>query len=218
MAINKTFAVLGCGRFGLNLALTLAEQGAEVLVVDKDEEKINMITEYVTYAVQADVSHEGALDGIGLSNVDVAIVALSSNFEASILATSICNDKGIETIISKAKNERHERILNQIGATKVVLPEKEMGIRLGQSLVERSIHDIIELSDEYSIAEVEVPMEWVGKSLGQIDIRARYNISVIGIIGVGDKNINPNSEDKMREGDRLLVLGCDECIEKIEAM
>lgn len=215
---KESFAVIGCGRFGTNLALTLASLGHEVLCVDSDEDKINDLANYVTYAVQANVSQEGALDGIGLSNVDCAVVGLGSDFEASIMATSICKEKKIPRIVAKARNERHARILRKVGATKVVLPEKEMGIRLAHAMSKRSIFDYIELSQDYSIAEISIPESWVGKKIIDLDIRQAYHVSILGISNADFITINPKPEDAFREGDHIFVIGENEAIVELDQM
>lgn len=218
MKKKNSFAVIGCGRFGGNLAKTLAQLGSEVLVVDKDENTVNELAEYVTYAVQADVGHEGALDEIGLHNVDTAVIATSSNFEASVMATAICKEKGITSIIAKAKSEKHARILEQVGADRTILPEKDMGIRLGHSLSSSAIFDYIELDTDYSIVELIVPKEWVGKSLQELDIRQKYQVNVIGILNKDYSNINPSPSDVFIESDRLLILGSAEKLLEIEGL
>lgn len=218
MSKKLSFAVIGCGRFGGNLAITLAELGHDVLAVDSEEEKVNHLAEYVAFAVHADVGLEGALDQIGLSNVDIAVIAISSDFEASIMATSICRDKGIKEIIAKAKSEHHAKILKQIGATKTVLPEKDMGIRLAHSLSRRSIYEYIELSSDYSIVEMEVPDQWIGRTINQIDLRANFGASVIGVVNQNVTNINPEPGYCFQEEDRMLVLGTQDHILEIEGL
>ncbi len=214
----SSFAVIGCGRFGGNLALTLSQLGNEVLVVDKDENKVNDLAEFVTYAVQADVGQEGALDEIGLRNVDTAVIATSSNFEASIMATAICKEKGIKNIIAKAKSEQHAKILEQVGANRTILPERDMGIRLGHSLSRSSIYDYIELDTDHSIVELVVPDAWIGKSLESLDVRKNYDVSIIGILNTNYSNINPSPDDVFREHDRLLILGTSDKVLEIEQL
>jgi len=215
---KESFAILGCGRFGFNLAVTLSEFGHEVLAVDRNEEIINELGNYVTYAICADIGMEGALNSIGLSNVDCAVIGMSSDFEASIMATAICREKKIPQIIVKSKDERHSTILRQIGATRIVQPEKDMGIRLGHSLSKQSIYEYIELSDEYSIVELKVPDSWLGKSLAELNVRANYDVNIIGIINGSYSNINPSPTDSFRERDHIFILGTAESIMRIEQL
>lgn len=215
---KRSFAIIGCGRFGMNLALSLSEMGYEVLVVDNSQDKINEIAEYVTYAVRADVSQEDALKELGIGNIDCVIVSLSSNFEASVMATSICKELGVDKIVAKAKNDHHGKILKQVGATKIVIPEKDMGIRLAHFLGKPSMYEYIELSGDYSIAEMEVPESWIGKTVEKLNIRAVYNVSVVGILNDDYHNINPAAKDSFRAGDKLLILGTTENLDNIEKL
>lgn len=204
---KKSYAIIGCGRFGSSLAYALSELDQEVLLVDEHEEKVNEMSEYVTYSVCADVSKEGALDNIGLHNVDCAIVAMSSNFEASIMATTICKEKEIATIIAKAKSTLHARILHRVGADKVILPEKEIGTRLAHSLANPSFFEHINMSDEFSMEDFPVPDSWIGKSAYSLKIRSNYKFSIVGIRNAKGFNINPDPAVPFQEGDIIYALG-----------
>lgn len=206
----KSYAVLGCGRFGSSVAMTLSDLGQEVLLVDKDQEIVNDMAQFVTYAVCADVSKEESLDGIGLHNVDCAIIAMSSNFEASIMATSICREKEIPTIIAKAKSTLHRRILHRVGADKVILPEKEIGERLAHSLANPSFYEHVTMSEEYSMEDFPVPEKWLGKSAADLNIRSVNKISIVGIRNGKNFDINPNPKTSFKEGDIIYALGRDE--------
>ncbi len=213
---KKTFAVIGCGRFGASLARELSSMGQEVLAVDKSKEMVDALGEVVTVAVQADVTQEGALDGIGLHNVDTAIIAMSSDFEASVMATTICREKKIHTIIAKAMNERHGRILQRMGAQKLILPEREMGVRLAHSLVEQTIYDRIRMSDQFSVEELALPQSWVNRHLNELNLRTRAQISVVAIQRDGELEINPDPDFYFEEGDVVYALGPNDALERLK--
>lgn len=207
-----SFAVLGLGRFGSNVAKELASLGKEVLVVDYDEDKVNEMAEFVTYGVTADVGQEGTLDGIGISNVDCAIISLTEDFEAALMAVTICKEKEVPYIIAKAMSERHARILLRVGANKVILPEKEMGSRLAHKLAGGSLFDALGESSDYSVSNLPVPDSWIGKTLGDIGVRMIYNVTIIAVQREEDLMLNPATDLTFEVGDRVYVLGKQEDI------
>ncbi len=178
---NKQFAVIGLGRFGSSVAKTLSLLGYEVLAIDSSEHEVQSIVNDVTHAVQVDALDEDALKALGIRNFDVVIVAIGEDVQANILVTVILKEMGVKKIIAKAKNNMHGKVLEKIGADLVVYPEKDMGIRVAYHLVSPNILDFIELSPEYSIIEIAAPSEFLGKSLGQLNLRAQYGMSVIAI-------------------------------------
>lgn len=159
----KQFVVIGCGRFGKSLALKLSELNQEVLVIDQDEDVVNEISPFVNYAVTADVTAEGVLEDLGVQNFDVVIIGMSSNFEASVLVTATAKELGVDTVIAKVKDTLHGKIMTKIGADKVIIPEKETGLRLAHSLTKKSIIDFIEVSEEFSLMEIKAPKNWTNK-------------------------------------------------------
>ncbi|HAE91450.1 MAG TPA: potassium transporter Trk, partial [Tissierella sp.] len=161
----KSFVVIGCGRFGSSIARTLYSLGNEVLAIDSSEEIIKEISEEVTHAVQADVMDETVLMDLGLRNFDVAVVAIGSDIEASIMATLVVKDLGIDKVIAKAQSELHGKVLSKIGADKIIFPERDMGVRVAHNLASTNILDFIELSPDYSILEIAALKEWEEKSL-----------------------------------------------------
>ena len=152
---KKQFLIIGLGRFGSSIAKTIYELGHDVLAIDKDEEKVQEISDYVTHAVQMDSTDESILKTLGVTNFDVAVVTIGSNLQDSVMATLILKELGVKYIIAKANNELHAKVLTKIGADKVVLPERDMGTRVAHNLVSSNILDYIELSEEYSILEIE---------------------------------------------------------------
>lgn len=203
----KQFVVIGCGRFGRNLAFRLSELGQEVLVIDENEDIINDIGQYVTQAVTADVTNEGVLYDLDVQDFDVVIVAMTSNFEASILVTAIVKDMGIDTIIVKARDTLHGEIMMKIGANKVILPEKEAGIRLANYLSKGSVIDFMELSDAYSIIEVQTPEKWIDKELQNLNIRKKAKIKIVGIVKKDETIIDLTQNYKLKKTDNLLIIG-----------
>lgn len=205
--VKKQFAVIGMGRFGISIAKTLSELGFEVLAIDSSEQRTQEVANIVTHVVQADSTDEDALRALGLRNFDVVIVAIGQDIQSSILTTIILKELGARKVIVKAQNELHGKVVKKIGADKVIYPERDMGMRVAHHLISSSIIDYIELSDDHSIVEVRASRAMVGKSLRQLDIRAKYGCNVMGI-KTGDKmNIAPAAEDLIKEDDILVVVG-----------
>lgn len=226
----KQFAVIGLGRFGSSLARKLSEKGHQVLAIDKDGEKVQDASSYVTQSVELDAGDEKGLKAIGIEGVDCVIVSIGGvNLQASILITVILKDIGIKEIIAKAASELHAKVLRKVGATRVVFPEQEMGIRLANSLVSPKILEQIELSRDYSIIETLPPKEFIGKSLRKLEIRARHGITVIAIKekkALGSRkedgeisrviNILPEADYVIKEDEVLVVIGGTKDIEKLK--
>ncbi len=212
----KTFAIIGCGRFGTSIARTLFEIGNEVLAVDKNPELVKSVSEYVTYAVEADVMDESALKEIGLSNFDVVIVSIGSNLEASIMATLIAKELGVSKVVAKAQSEFHGKLLAKIGADKIVFPERDMGARVAHNLTSKNILDYIELSSDFSIIEVAALSSWYDKSLADLRLRNKYGVNVIAIKDGEKVDISPDSNYIIREDNILVVIGPTEAIKQIE--
>lgn len=214
--MEKQFVVIGAGRFGQSVAIKLAEMGNEVMVVDNREEVIQHIADKVTYAVQADATDENAIKALGIRNFDVAIVTIGSNIQSSILITLMVKELGIKQIIAKAQNPQHAKVLYKIGANRVVFPEKEMGIKIAKSLVTSNVLDLIDLANDYSILEIKMNPEWVGKTLVEINMRRKYSISVIATKREGVLNINVSGDYVLLKDDILIVMGHNKDLEKIE--
>lgn len=206
----KQFAVIGLGRFGASVARTLARMGYEVLAVDADVEKVNEITEEVTYAVQVDAMEEEALKSLGLRNFDVVVVAIGQEIKASILVTVMLKEMGVPKIVAKANDELHGRVLQKVGADVVVFPERDMGVRLAHGLVSRNILDQIHLSPDYSIVEVVTPARFIGKTLEESALRQKYGVTVLAIRRGEEIIISPGARQVIQEGDVLVAIGRDE--------
>ncbi|MBX6395600.1 MAG: TrkA family potassium uptake protein [Alicyclobacillaceae bacterium] len=204
------------GRFGSSVAKTLYQMGHEVLAVDSDREVIEDVMDSVTHAVQADATDEHALRALGLRNFDVVVVAIGADIQASILCTLILRELGVPYIVAKAQTELHGKVLAKIGADKVVHPERDMGLRVAHNLVSPNILDYIELSPDYSIAEVAAGPKMVGKTLRELDIRAKFGCNVMAIKRGENINIAPQADDRLREHDVLVVIGSNEDLRRLE--
>lgn len=212
----KQFVIIGCGRFGSSVAKTLYERGYDVMAIDRDEERVQEISEYVTHAVQADATDEHALQDLGISNFDVAIVTIGTNMQASILATALIKEIDVKVIYAKALNELHGRVLERVGADKVIYPEKDMGLRVAQQLTSVNFLDAIAFSKDYSIVEISVMEEWEGNTLKDLQLPNKYGINVIAIKTGEHMNISPYADDVIEKGDVLMVIGDNKDLQKLE--
>ncbi|NBG88576.1 potassium channel family protein [Isachenkonia alkalipeptolytica] len=212
----KQFVVIGCGRFGGSVAKSLSKLGHDVLAIDKDEKIVQNISEHVTHAVQSSGTDEQALHSLGIKNFDVAIISIGTDIQTSILSTLIAKEAGINYIVAKAQGNLHAKVLYKIGADRVVFPEREMGERVAHNLVAHNIIDYIELSKEYSIMELEVPKNWVGKSLIDLDLRVKHGINVMAIKHDEEINISPEADDELDHDDILVVIGHVKDLGKIQ--
>lgn len=215
---NKQFVIIGLGIFGSSMARTLYSLGNDVLAIDKNENLVQKIADEVTQAVVLDATDENALKSLGINNFDVAVVTIGENIQSSIMATILVKELGAKYIISKAKNDLHGKVLKKIGADRVVLPEKEMAIRIAHNLVSSNILDYIELSSDYTIVEIQVPDKWIDKSLKDIKLRSKYGINVIAIKRKEKLVISPLGEDKLLENDIIISIIQSEDLEKLEVM
>ena len=212
---EKNVLVLGLGRFGSALAKKLFEKDVEVMAVDRDYTKVQKMADSVTYAAQADMTDEDAMKDLGIKNFDIAVIATGSNIEASIEATLICKDAGITTVIAKATTVTHERILEKIGADKIIFPELDSGERLARVISGSNLLEFIEFSNEFSLAEVRVHKAWVGKDLMELDFRNKYNLNVVAFERGGKTILNPGPHTKIEKNDLIVLIGRKEDVDKI---
>lgn len=213
----RQYAVIGLGKFGQSVALTLVGSGESVIGIDSNEIVLKELADKLSNAVQADATSAKTLKKLGVQDVDIAIVSVGDDFEASILITLVLREIGVKEIIVKANSEGQVEVLKKIGATRVIQPERDMGIRLAKSLVSPRIIDHIELSSDYSLLEMVPPKDFVGKSLKKLNVRAQYGINVIAIKHAkGEVDIAPQAEDVIQEGDLLVVVGKNQDIEKVK--
>lgn len=213
----KSFAVIGLGRFGKSLALRLSSLGNEVLAIDYNMENVQGVADYVTQAVGTDALDESVLKSLGITEFDCVLVTISEKVESSILVTSMLKGMGVKYVVSKAVSDLHAKVLKQVGADKVVFPDKDMAEKLAQNLTASNILDYIDLSDKYSIVEVEAPKAFFGKSLKQLNIRAVYGVNVVAIKKRYSDviNVSPLPDYIFVEDDILVVIGTNEDINKL---
>ena len=212
---DKNVLVLGLGRFGSALARNLFEKGVEVMAVDRDYTKVQKLADQVTYTAQADMTDEETMRELGINNFDIAVIATGSNIEASIEATLLCKDARIATVIAKATNITHARILQKIGADKIIFPELESGERLARVISGSNLLEFIEFSSEFSLAEIRVHQAWVGKNLMELDFRKEYNLNVVAFERDGKTLINPNPTTLIEKNDLIVLIGKSEDVDKI---
>lgn len=208
--------VIGLGRFGTAVATTLLNLGADLIVLDQDEEKAENFRSTPAIAIAGDATNELALKEAGMGNCDIVVVAIGKDVQASILITAILKEMGIPTIIAKAGNELHGKVLLKVGANKVVYPERDMGIRVAYSLVTSNILDLLELSKDLSIAEINPPFTVKGKTLQESRLRERYKVNVLAFKRDNETFVNPEPDEVIQPDDTLIVVGKVVDIQKLQ--
>jgi len=205
----KSYIVVGLGRFGSAIAEELCELGNEVLAMDTRNELIQKISSKVTTAVDGDARDLDVLRAIGVQDFDCGIVAVGSDLATGVLVTLNLKELGVKTVVCKAQNEMQKRALEKIGADQVLIPERETALKLAQRLTSGSVLDFIELSKDYGIAEISVPRDWCGKSLSEMNIRAKYGLNVIAVKRENEFYVSPRADFAVQDGDILVVIGRD---------
>jgi trk system potassium uptake protein len=215
--MKTSVLVIGLGRFGSAAARELMALGHEVLVVDRDEARVNEIAPEVTHAIQADASDEDALRSLGAADFDHAIVAISGEAEPSIFATMALKNLGVRKVVAKAGTTIHGAILERIGATRVVYPEREMGARVAHSFDTSHVIDYLDLAPGFGIVRFGPPDEWIGRALRDLDLAVRYQLSAIGLRRGPKVIVNPHRDEKIAAGDELILMGLDDNLAKLES-
>ena len=203
----KSYVIIGLGRFGGEVARRLYEAGNEVLAIDTKADLIQQISNEVTHAVVADAQDKEVLKALGVRDMDCAIVAIGGNLAASVLCTMNLKELGVSYIVCKVHDETHRNVLEKLGANRTVIPEKENAIRLAKSLSAPNVLDYIELSDDFGIVEVPVPQTWLGQSLKELNVRAKWGINIIAIKHKGKINAFPDADYRFVSDDVIVVLG-----------
>jgi len=207
-SLKRQYAVIGMGRFGSSVAATLYKEGNEVLAIDKNSETINDHKDTVSYAVIGDSTEIETMKEVGIRNFDTVIVAIGDDIQASILTVLLLKELDVKHVIAKALSKNHGQVLAKIGADKVIFPEKDMGERVAHHLMAApNVLNFIELSEQYSIEEIHVPRSMTGKNLRELDLRARFNVTVVAIKEKSKINISPDPEENLESDDILLVIG-----------
>ena len=216
--VKKQFAVIGLGRFGTSVAMTLQQLGHEVLAIDADEDRVQKLSDVVTHVVQADTTDENSLNALGLRNFDAVVVAIGEDVQANVATTLLLKEMGIPYIIAKARNALHGKMLGKIGADRVVYPERDMGQRVAHSLVSANVLDYIELSPELSLVEVTAPGVFVGRTLAEANMRVKYGVNVVAIKRYEDLIVPPQADEVIHECDVLIVIGPTEGLQRLEVL
>lgn len=203
----KTYAVIGMGRFGFSLAKRLSELGNEVLAMDTSQERIQHISNYVTQAVAGDAVDIGVLRALGIQNIDCAVVAIGGDLASSVLVTLNLKELGVPYVICKAQDEPHRRVLEKIGADRVVVPEWEFANKLAQSICSSNVLEYIELSPDYGILEFAAPASWVGKSLRQLNVRAKTGVNILAFRKDTEILVSFTADYIVDATDTVLALG-----------
>ena len=221
---RRQFGVIGLGRFGAAMAATLAELGQDVIGVDGDEDRVRQLADAMTQAIQLDATDERSLRAAGIQDVDVAVVSIGENIESSLLVVMQLKELGVKTIVAKAVTPLHGRILEKLGVSRVIFPEREMAIRLAHSLVIPNVIDYIEVSRDFSIVELPAPGVFVGRTLKQLELRPRFGLTLVAIKrrpnpGAPEvTNIAPAADEMIQQGDVLALLGSNERLSQLDAM
>ncbi|MBQ8803849.1 MAG: TrkA family potassium uptake protein [Tyzzerella sp.] len=206
MSIHQSYAVFGLGRYGTAVAKELIENGAEVLAVDIDEDVVDAAITEIPLCKCADITDAEVIKQLGISNIDVVVIAMASNLEASVMAIMLCKEAGVKTVIAKCATEMHKKILDKVGADKVVLPESESGTRLAKNLLSSGFIDIVELSRDVSMVELDVKPEWIGKTILELNLRKKYSINIVAICQGTDVCVNIEPEKVLEESMKLIVI------------
>ena len=214
----KSYVVIGLGRFGQTLARQLCRLGAEVLAMDVHNDLVQQVADEVTHAVVGDAQDKDVLRALGVRDFDCAIVAIGSNLAASVLTVMNLQELEVPYIICKAHDETHSRVLQKLGVNKVVIPEQENAARLARSLNSHNVLDYIELSEDYGILELPAPKTWIGKTLKELNIRAKIGVNIIAVENGNQTNVSPSADYQVREGDIMVVLGDNYSLEAVQKL
>lgn len=213
----RQVAIIGLGRFGRSLCSSFVKEDVEVLAIDRDERSVAAVADLVTHAVRADTTDERVLRDLGIDEFDHVVVAIGEDIQSSILTALLLKEVGAREIWAKAQNDYHARVLELVGVSHVVQPERDMGERLAHLIASASLLDFIELSGDYHMVEIEASRYMYGHSLRELDVRARFGCNVVGVRRGTDMDISPSPDDVILEGDALFVLGRSEDIERLAA-
>ena len=214
MSIKKTYAVFGLGRYGVAVAKELVLSGAEVIAVDLDEKIVNEVADQLPICKCADVTDAEVISRLGIGSIDTVIVCVAGNLEASVMAVTLCKEAGVKNVIAKCANEMHQKILRRVGADQVVFPEKESGIRLAKNLLSSGFIDMISLSKDVSMVEINVKEEWIGKNLIELSLRRKYGFNIVAIKKGDRVNVDIHPEQVIDEDTSLIVIANMSKLEK----
>ena len=214
--MKKTYAVFGLGRYGIAVARELVHNGVEVIAVDMDERIVNAAADELPICKCADVTDPEVIRQLGISNVDVVVIAMANNLEASVMAVTLCKEIGVKTVIAKSANEMHQKILDRVGADKVVFPENESGIRLAKNLLSSGFVDMVSLAKNVSMIELDVKTEWIGKNLIELNLRKKYSINVVAVRKGDMVSVDIDPHEPLQAEDKLIVIANTEKLSKLK--
>ena len=214
--MKKTYAVFGLGRYGTAVAKELVENGMEVIAVDCEERIVNAAADELPICKCADITDPDVITQLGIGNVDVVIIAMANNLEASVMAVTLCKEIGVETVIAKCGSEMHQKILTRVGADKVVFPENESGIRLAKNLLSSGFVDMVSLAKNVSMIELDVKQEWAGKNLIELNLRKKYSINVVALRKGDMVSVDIDPHAPLLESDKLIVIANTEKLAKLK--
>ena len=203
---KKTYAVFGLGRYGRAVARELVDNGREVIAIDDDQNIVNDAAAYLPICKCANVTDAEVISQLGIAEIDNVIICMAGNLEASVMAVTLCKEAGVKTVIAKCANEMHQKILLKVGADKVVFPENESGVRLAKNLLSSGFIDMISLSKDVSMIEIDLRDEWVGKNLIELNLRKKYGFNIVAIKKGGKVNVNINPEQVLDSETTLIVI------------
>ena len=214
----KSYVVIGLGRFGVEAAVRLCELGAEVLAIDTRSDVVQQVSSSVTHAVVADARDKEVLRALGVADFDCAVVAIGDSLTDSVLATMNLLELGVPHLVCKAYDETHSQILRKLGAHHVLIPERDQAARLARSLSSPNVLDFIELSSDYGIIELPAPKSWQGKTLKELNVRAKLGVNIIAVKCGGEINVSPAADYTIGKEDIMVVLGDMIALEKVQKL
>ena len=214
----KSYIVIGLGRFGSEVARKLCEQGCEVLAMDIHSSLVQQVAPDVTHAVVGDAQDKEVLRAMGAGNFDCAIVAIGDNLAASVLTAVNLKELGVPYIVCKAHDQTHERVMKKLGVDRVVIPEYEYAGKLARSLSSHNVLDYIELSEDYGILEIPAPKSWVGKTILELNVRAKLGVNIIAVESGKTTNVAPGADYLIKTGDNMVVLGDNYALEAVQKL
>ena len=214
----KSYLIIGLGRFGSSVARQLCRLGAEVLAIDIRSDLVQQIAPDVTHAVVGDAQDKEVLRALGAGHFDCALIAIGDDLAASVLTTMNLKELNVPYIVCKAHDETHRRVLEKLGVDRVVIPEQEHGARLARSLHSHNVLDYIELSEAYGILEIPAPKSWVGKTLKELNVRAKLGVNIIAVESDGKTNVSPAADYCIQAGDMMVVLGENYALEAVQKL
>ena len=214
----KSYLVIGLGLFGQAAAIQLCQLGAEVLAIDVRSDLVQQAANDVTHAVVGDAQDKEVLRALGARDFDCAILAIGDDLAASVLITMNLKELGVPYIVCKAHDETHRRVLEKLGADRVVIPEQEYAQRLARNLLSHNVLEYIELSDDYGILEIPAPKKWIDKTLKELNIRAKLGVNIIAVECDEKVNVSPSADYRITDRDVLVVLGDNYALEAVQKL